>query len=73
MDKQKNETGKLGELNKMLGDVETQLLYRSLDRTRGEVEHAYDFINQLADDGTIDIECAKCDDEVDPDIANIEA
>jgi hypothetical protein len=73
MDKQKNETGKLKDLYHMLGDVETHMLYRSLDRTRGEVEHAYEYINGLADDGIIDIECAKCDDEVDPDIAGIEA
>jgi hypothetical protein len=66
----KNE--KLGGLNSMLSTVENNLLRRSLDRAHVEVEHAYDFINQLADEGTIDIECAKCDQEIDPDLEELQ-
>jgi hypothetical protein len=67
----KETSGKIGELNKMLGPLENHLLHRSLDRTREEVEHAYEFINGLADEGVIDIDCAKCADEIDPDLEDV--
>jgi len=56
-------TGKLDALNTTLGGVENKLLHRALDRSRGEVEHAYDFINKAAEDGAIEIECPGCGDE----------
>jgi len=59
--------GKLDELNSMLMKVENDLLKRGMDRRDAEIEHAYDFINELADDGTIGIDCSSCEDTYEED------
>jgi len=54
---------KLDNLNNTLGNVENRLLKRALDRSRDDADRAYDFINQAADAGLVDI---KCDGEDEP-------
>lgn len=61
-------TGKLDELNSMLMKVENDLLKRGVDRRDAEIENAYEFINELADDGTINIDCHSCDDSYEEDV-----
>ena len=48
---------KLDDLNMTLMGVQTDLTMRALDRSRSEIEHATDFINQAAEAGVIDIGC----------------
>lgn len=48
---------RLSDLNTMLMGVENTLLHRALDRSRGEVEHSYEFISQAAEAGVIDVSC----------------
>lgn len=51
----------LADLNTTLIGIENELALRALDRSRGELEHAYDFINSAAEAGVIDIECEGCE------------
>lgn len=60
-DAKENEQERLGNLNNTLAGVENKLLHRALDRSRSEVENAYDFINQAADAGIVDIACDDCE------------
>lgn len=48
---------RLSGLNSALKDVELDLVNRALDRSRGEAEAAYDFINKAADADLVDIGC----------------
>lgn len=69
----KKEAGKLDALNNMLIGVENNMLKRRLDVARGDLEHAYDFINLAAENGDIDIDCGNCDQEVgEPEFADDE-
>ena len=54
---------KLNGLNNTLLGVENKLIHRSLDRSRADAENAYDFINQAAEAGVVDIGCSDCSDE----------
>lgn len=54
--KQGKSAERLDALNVKLQGVENYLLHRALDRSRGELENAVDFINQAAKDGAIAIE-----------------
>lgn len=62
-DVKNKDSEKLNDLNNTLGNIENELLYKALDRSRGEAEKAYDFINQMADADLIDIECDDCGEE----------
>ena len=56
-----NGIDRLTGLSDTLVGVENKLLHRALDRSRDEVEGAYDFINQAADAGVVDIACLDYD------------
>jgi len=62
-DKDSKDSSRIDDLNNTLTGVENDLLRRALDRSRGELEHAVDFINKAAEDGIIDITCDGCSDE----------
>lgn len=55
-----DKSSRLDDLNTTLMGVENDLMGRALERSRKEVEHAYDFINDAAEQGIIDIECSDC-------------
>ena len=54
---------KLNSLNMTLTNVQNDLMVHALDRREQELENAVDFINDLADDEIIDIECGSCEPE----------
>lgn len=62
----KEDGGKVRELNQDLGEIELELTRNALEKSREELENAYDFINKAAEAGVIDIECDNCEDEIDP-------
>jgi len=57
------EVGRLEDLRGTLQSVENNLLHRALERSRGEAEAAFDFINTAAEAGVVDIECDGCGEE----------
>jgi hypothetical protein len=63
VDKNSSKVSRLDDLNITLMGVENDLMGRALDRSRDEVERAYDFINKAAENGVIEIDCDGCDDE----------
>jgi hypothetical protein len=62
-DSGKDKVTRVDDLNTTLMGVENDLMGRALDRSRDEVEKAYDFINKAVEDGIIDIDCNGCDDD----------
>jgi hypothetical protein len=48
---------KLKNLNGTLGEIESKLVFRALDRSRREAEDAFDFVNRAVEAGFADIEC----------------
>jgi len=63
VDKNSSKVSRLDDLNITLMGVENDLMGRALDRSRDEVERAYDFINKAAENDVIEIDCDGCDDE----------
>jgi len=53
----------LADMNVTLMGIEGELALRALTRSRDELEGAYDFINDAADAGVIDIDCDGCEGE----------
>lgn len=56
---------RLSGLNDTLMGVENKLLHRALDRSRDEVDGAYEFLNKAADAGVIELGCDGCGDDDD--------
>ena len=56
---------KVAELNNMMMGIENELLTRAVERKDAQLDSATEFINGLASDGVIDVECSDCDDDDD--------
>lgn len=54
--KKAKDSERLNSLNTALQGVENDLLHRALERSRDEVDHAFDFINKAAEAGAITVE-----------------
>lgn len=52
---------KLANLNSTLGDIESRLTYRALERSRADAERGYDFVNRAVEAGFAEIDCGNAE------------